>query len=105
MDNWKHKYASKLVSPEEAAARVKNGDRIYLGSMCSEPATIIKALGQSPLEDVEMIQFISGREATALAGKAPGRFRIKTFFVGGRTGESELAVRSRLCSALSFPDP
>ncbi|MGB6068104.1 MAG: GNAT family N-acetyltransferase [Desulfomonilaceae bacterium] len=91
MDNWKHKYASKLVSPEEAAARVKNGDRIYLGSMCSEPATIIKALGQSPLEDVEMIQFISGREATALARKAPGRFRIKTFFVGGRTGESELA--------------
>ncbi len=90
MDNWKHKYASKLVSPEEAAARVKNGDRIYLGSMCSEPATIIKALGESPLEDVEMIQFISGREATALAKKAHRRFRIKTFFVGGRTGESEL---------------
>jgi acyl-CoA hydrolase len=52
MENWKHKYASKLVSPEEAAARVRNGDRIYLGSMCSEPAAIIKALGESFLDDV-----------------------------------------------------
>ena len=89
MENWKHKYASKLVSPEEAAARVRNGDRIYLGSMCSEPTAIIKALGESPLDDVEMIQFISGNEASSLARKAPGRFRIKTFFVGGRTGESQ----------------
>ena len=47
MKNWKRKYASKLVTPEKAAARVKNGDRIYLGSMCAEPTAIIKALGSN----------------------------------------------------------
>jgi acyl-CoA hydrolase/GNAT superfamily N-acetyltransferase len=89
MDSWKHRYASKLVSPEEAATRVRNGDRIYLGSMCSEPVTIIKALEDSTVEDVEMIQFISGHEASSLATKAPGRFSIKTFFVARPISESE----------------
>jgi acyl-CoA hydrolase/GNAT superfamily N-acetyltransferase len=79
---WKQKYASKLISAEEAALQVKNGDRIYLGSMCSEPQTIIKAIEDSYVEDVEMVQFLRGRATSKLAAKDSGRFRVKTFFVG-----------------------
>lgn len=89
MENWAKRYASKLTSVEDAVSRVKNGDRIYLGSMCSEPKTLIKALGQSSLDDVEMVQFLGGGEAEALAAKARHRFSLKTFFVGGRTGISD----------------
>jgi acyl-CoA hydrolase/GNAT superfamily N-acetyltransferase len=89
MPDWKQRYANKLVSDKEAASHVKNGDRIYLGSMCSEPKTIIEALGNSRVEDVEIVQFIRGDYATKLAAKIPGRFVIKSFSVGGRTGEEE----------------
>jgi acyl-CoA hydrolase/GNAT superfamily N-acetyltransferase len=79
---WQVKYASKLASPSDAARRVKNGDRIYAGSFCSEPKTLLRALEASYVEDVEMVQFIRGSEASRLASGAWGRFRIKTFFAG-----------------------
>jgi acyl-CoA hydrolase/GNAT superfamily N-acetyltransferase len=89
MHDWKQRYASKVISAEEAAAKVQNGARIYLGSMCSEPTAIIRSLGESYLEDVEMIQFISGSAASELTLKGHRRFRMKTFFVGGRSGEPD----------------
>lgn len=82
MSHWREKYASKLIPPAQAVRHIKNGDRIYLGSMCSEPKAILKAVEASFLEDVEMIQFISGPEACRLSGGGWGRFRMKTFFVG-----------------------
>jgi acyl-CoA hydrolase/GNAT superfamily N-acetyltransferase len=92
MDHWKHKYASKVVSAEDAVRNIRNGDRIYLGSLCSEPTVMVEALGKSYVEDVEMVQFISGNAATALATRSPGRFRIKTFFLG--TSRAERADQS-----------
>ncbi|HTY22928.1 MAG TPA: GNAT family N-acetyltransferase [Desulfomonilaceae bacterium] len=88
MNDWKARYASKLVSAEEAASYVNNGARIYLSSMCCEPTPIIEALRASTLEDVEMIQFISGNAARSLAAKGHRRFRLKTFFLGGLGGHS-----------------
>ena len=86
---WQEKYASKLISEAEAARKIKNGDRLYLGSLCSEPKTIIRALEASFVEDVEMVQFISGREATRLAEGGWGRFRMKTFFAGAEAPDHE----------------
>jgi len=83
MEAWKSTYASKIVSPEQAISRLKNGDRVYLGSLCSEPGAVIDALASSYLEDLEIIQFISGCKASALATDGPGRFNVKSFFVGG----------------------
>ncbi len=87
MDNWREKYASKIITAKEAAAHIKNGDRIYLGSMCSEPGIIIDALAQSNLEDVEIIQFSSGCKAVELSPDSSKRFRLKSFFVSGRKCE------------------
>ncbi len=89
MNRWQHIYASKLVTPAEAARKVKNGDRVYLGSMCSEPKTIIKAIEESFVEDVEIVQFIRGSEASRLTQGGWGRFRMKTFFARGRKGGHE----------------
>jgi len=88
MNSWQDKYASKLISPTEAAQKIRNGDRIYLGSMCSEPKTTIRALEASSVQDVEIVQFIAGSEASRLAADNWERFRIKTFFVGAGAGDS-----------------
>jgi acyl-CoA hydrolase/GNAT superfamily N-acetyltransferase len=85
---WQDQYSSRLVSAEEAVKRVKNGDRIYLGSMCSEPKTLLRALEASFVEDVEIVQFISGSEASRLVDRGGYRFRMKTFFAGIASGDS-----------------
>lgn len=86
MEQWKKTYGAKLISPEGAARKIKNGDRVYLGSMCSEPGTIIRAIGKSYVEDVELIQFLGGRHSAELAAMGPNRFSVKTFFVGRHRG-------------------
>ncbi len=82
MSSWKERYASKLLSPDTAAARVKNGDRVYLGSMCAEPRLMIEALTVSRLEDVEIVQLKRGDAAARLAELGMRRFRVKSFFMG-----------------------
>jgi acyl-CoA hydrolase/GNAT superfamily N-acetyltransferase len=88
MEKWNANYRSKLVSPEAAASKIRNGDRVYLGSMCSEPGTIIGAIGASPVEDLELVQFIRGPHTADLAERGSDRFSVKTFFVG-REGKDE----------------
>lgn len=90
MQLWKQHFATKLVSAEEAITHLKNGDRIYVGSMCSEPGAIIKAMGNSRLSDIVMLQFLTGREAASLAAKAPSRFNLRTFFPARRIDQTEL---------------
>jgi acyl-CoA hydrolase/GNAT superfamily N-acetyltransferase len=89
MQVWKQQFATKLVSAEEAVTHLKNGDRIYVGSMCSEPSTIIKAMGNTRLSDIVMLQFLTGREAASLAARAPNRFNLRTFFPARRIDQSE----------------
>lgn len=81
--NLREKYVEKIISPDEAVSHVRNGDRIFLGSMCAEPGIIVDALSRSRVEDVELIQFMTGRASAKLAEKGRDRFRIKTFFLGG----------------------
>lgn len=89
MENWKSRFAARVVTAEQATSHVRNGDRIYLGSLCAEPGAIIDALSCSNVEDVEIVQFVGGPGCAALAAQHRGRFRVKTFFVGGRTSDSE----------------
>ena len=103
--DWKQKYASKVITTEEAAAKVKNGDRIYLGSMCSEPTVIIKSLGESYLEDVEMIQFISGSAASELTLERPQAVPNEDLFRGRQKPPAGQTFRGGLRAAISFADP
>jgi acyl-CoA hydrolase/GNAT superfamily N-acetyltransferase len=92
--NLREKFSAKIVSPEQAASQVRNGDRIFLGSMCAEPGIIVDALSVSRVEDVEIIQFMTGRSAAQLAAKGRDRFRIKTFFLGGLGGDTQEAAEA-----------
>lgn len=93
MLNWKKRFASKTVKADTALAQVKNGDRIYLGSMAAEPALLVNMLASSRLEDVELIQFKAGPRATRVVSERKPGFRLKSFFTSGRredkTGLSE----------------
>jgi len=89
LEEWKARFIAKIVTAEQAVSHVRNGDRIYLGSLCAEPGVIIDALARSDVEDVEIVQFVGGPRCTALAAQSQGRFRVKTFFVGGRASDTK----------------
>jgi acyl-CoA hydrolase len=72
----------KWVSAEEAISHIRNGDRVFVGSLCAEPRFLVRALAASPVEDVEIIQLKSGGETNALVAKGRSRFRLRTFNVG-----------------------
>ncbi len=87
MVNWKQRYASKIVSPESVVKHIKNGDRVYLGSLCAEPRVIIDAMLDSGLEDVELVQLKGGTHAARLTARGRSRFRLKSFYGEGRQGD------------------
>lgn len=89
MGEWKQQFVSKLLTAEQAAAKIKNGDRVYLGSLCAEPGTIIDAIGNSYVDDVELIQFVNGPRTQAVVQDKPNRFTMKTFFVGHLVGKED----------------
>ncbi len=76
-------YPSKIVSAEEAVAKLKNGSRVFVGSGCGEPQHLIHAMVASrQLQDVMIFQMLSFSFEQYL--KDPDflhRFALKLFFV------------------------
>ena len=54
---WREEYRRKQVSPEEAAALVKSGDRVMIVSLADHPKIVPKALAarKEELENVEVL--------------------------------------------------
>ncbi len=92
--NVREKYLDRIVQPDEAVRRIKNGDRVFLGSMCAEPSIIVEALVNSRVEDVEIIQFMTSQSTKKLAALGRDRFRIKTFFMGGVGSDGQEGIEA-----------
>jgi acetyl-CoA hydrolase/transferase-like protein len=74
-------YDSKLVSLEQALAMIRPGSRIYLGTGCAAPRTLLAGLEEmepSP-PDLEFVSFVT---TSALPMKTGASHRHRTFFVG-----------------------
>src|SRR5262245_23075821 len=76
-----HCYGSKLVSLEQALAMIRPGSRIYLGTGCAAPRTLLAGLEamQPGLPDLEFVSFVT---TSALPPKTGASHRHRTFFVG-----------------------
>lgn len=78
---WRDEYKQRVVSPELAVKAVQSGQRVLLGSCCSEPETVIEALlaDKDRLENVELITTILGSKAGYAAPSMEGHFRVVSF--------------------------
>ncbi|SLM32575.1 Acetyl-CoA hydrolase/transferase [Desulfamplus magnetovallimortis] len=76
-------YGNKVVTASEAASKISNGSRIFIGSGCGEPQQLIHAMVRDEnLQDIMIYQMLS----YTLAKYFPEphffkRFSIKLFFV------------------------
>lgn len=76
-------YADKLVTAEQAMARVRAGDHVFVGTACATPRALVAALEVLRPADVELLHFLTDQ---ALAHDSDGvpqtRLRHRCLFVG-----------------------
>lgn len=80
-------YESKLVSVEEAASKIKSGDRVWVASAASAPADIVNEVCKryQELEDVEVYDSLAFHAFDYFKGEFKGHINVKTWYMGGVT--------------------
>ncbi len=81
--------SNKIKKPQEALAEVVSGARIFIGTACATPKTLVEALEnlKQNLSDVQLIHFITTGAVPVVDGEHKTRFKHKSFFVGSDTRE------------------
>ena len=73
-------WRDRRVSAAEAVAVVRPGDRVFVGSACATPRTLVDALQQSGQAGVVLVHFLTDRVST---GETPHtKHRHRVFYVG-----------------------
>ncbi len=101
--NWQALYRDRLGSaPEVLEKAIGNGNRVYIGSGCSEPQHLVRALVGllEARQDLEVVQHLSLGALPQEWGMYAGKCRLKTFFVGPRTRR---AVNQGLADYIPIP--
>lgn len=73
----------KLVTPEAAVRHIKNGSRVFVGTGCGEPQTLIKAMvGNLLIQDIVIYQMLSWTFGQYMNDEDfLERFSLKLFFI------------------------
>ncbi|MFO1424476.1 MAG: GNAT family N-acetyltransferase [Candidatus Competibacteraceae bacterium] len=91
-----HPYRDKIISAQAAAALIRPGQHVFIGTGCAAPRALVAALEHDLLEppaDVELVHFLTTQVVPHHKGKAVTRYRHRTFFV---TPDIQAAVRQGL---------
>jgi acyl-CoA hydrolase/RimJ/RimL family protein N-acetyltransferase len=81
--NWQEQHASKITTAREAAAVVRPGNRVFIGSGAGEPQTLVEALSaREDLSDTEIVHILTLGVATYAEPRFGGRFRHNAYFIG-----------------------
>lgn len=83
--DWREKYASKLVSMDEAVRKIKSGDTLCAGIATGVPYKFLDALADYSLENLENVEFYHGAGFKPYKLGLPqynGHLNVKSFFYG-----------------------
>lgn len=82
--NWQRRYAEMITTPARAVARVRPGQRVFIGTGCGEPVELVAALTAraGELADVEIIQLLTKGDAPYAEKSLAECFTINSFFIG-----------------------
>jgi acyl-CoA hydrolase/GNAT superfamily N-acetyltransferase len=78
-------HAQKVCTAAQAAAQVRSGDHVFVGTACATPRALVAALEQLDLRpaDVELLHFFTDHAVPHnLQGEATTAYRHRSFFVG-----------------------
>ena len=81
-------WRDRQVSAAKAVSVVRPGDRVFIGSACATPRTLVEALEQLATPGVTLVHFLT---ANAAAGDPPETaYRHRVFYIGS----TERALRA-----------
>jgi acyl-CoA hydrolase/GNAT superfamily N-acetyltransferase len=80
---WRERYGEMVMTADEAAARLKPGDRVFVGTGCAEPLALVQALADraGELADVEIVHLLTMGEAPYADRRLSECFRVNSFFI------------------------
>jgi acyl-CoA hydrolase/GNAT superfamily N-acetyltransferase len=81
--DWQKKYAGQIASAEEAVARIRPGQRVFVGTGCAEPLELVRALTQSAAEltETEIVHLLTMGDAPYAHKEMTQHFRVNSFFI------------------------
>ena len=83
-NRWQQILEEKTTTAEEAISAVQSGDKIFVGTACATPRTLVEALekSQGHLDDVQLCHFLTDGACPIDEKLESTRFNHKLFFVG-----------------------
>jgi len=83
-DYWKEDYQNKLKTADDAVSTIKRGKKVFIGTACGEPQSLVRALitRAGSLADNEILQTLSLGLAPYTEERFGDEFRTTAFFIG-----------------------
>ena len=87
---WQDKYQDMIATPEQAASHLRSGQRVFIGTGCSEPDELIRAMTDraGKLTDVEIVHLLTKGEAFYTKKDLSAFFYVNSFFIGSNVRDS-----------------
>lgn len=106
--HWADSYVEKTVSAEEAAGRIRSGQRVFIGSGCGEPQELVRALTAraDSFSGLEILRLLS-QETISLAEIADrtrdASLNIRSIYLGSTKSEA-IAKYKRFITPMNMSD-
>lgn len=81
--DWKSVYDDKIVSASTAISHIKPGDKIFIGTGCAAPQSLIEALAdtKTAITDASIFHLLTMGIAPYTQDKLNERYRFNSFFI------------------------
>ena len=81
--DWRQKYAAMITSADEAVKRLQPGNRIFIGTGCAQPRSLVQALTRraTELSDTEIVHLLTVGDAPYAGAEMAQYFRVNSFFI------------------------
>jgi acyl-CoA hydrolase/GNAT superfamily N-acetyltransferase len=87
--DWQTKHESMIMTADEAVARIRPGQRVFIGTGGAQPLHLVRALvdRKRELADTEVLHSLTLGEAPYAFRELADNFRVNTFFVSSNVRE------------------
>lgn len=87
--NWQEKYKSMIMTAEQAVAKIRPGQRIFIGTGGAQPLHLVRALvaRHAELADTQVLSSLTLGEAPYAFKELADYFAVNTFFISANVRE------------------
>jgi acyl-CoA hydrolase/GNAT superfamily N-acetyltransferase len=80
---WREKYAEMTATAGQAVARIRPGQRVFVGTGCAQPQELVRCLAAraDELADLEIVHLLTSGEAPYATRELSECFRVNSFFI------------------------